>query len=66
MFKAYYQKHETPEVWCKPGLYTTKFENTKKFKNDSGKFLKGNPHMDVTVNWGEKWNIQVINMIATI
>ena len=44
----YYQKQDDFKVWCELGVYVTKLKNPKlKLENESNKFLKEDPGVDV-------------------
>ena len=49
------QNQNNPEVWCKPGVYVTKFKNPEmKIENESNKFLEGDSNIEMTFEAGRK------------
>ena len=51
----FYQKEETLDVWCEPGVSAIKFENLEiKVGHISNKFLKGNQNVEVIMDAGRE------------
>ena len=63
----HYQEQETPEVFCKPGVYIAKLKSPKiNIKIDFRIFLEGILDVDAMVNKGEKRNLWAIKVIVLI